>query len=60
VASIGQYAIELVSDPALAGVTGRAYDRTREARAAAQAYDPAARAEVWRRSLELTGHSDIG
>jgi NAD(P)-dependent dehydrogenase (short-subunit alcohol dehydrogenase family) len=50
----------LVSDPALAGVTGRFYDRTREARAAAQAYDASARAELWRRSLELTGHSDIG
>jgi NAD(P)-dependent dehydrogenase (short-subunit alcohol dehydrogenase family) len=50
----------LVSDRALAGVTGRFYDRTREARAAAQAYDPGARAELWSRSLELTGHSDIG
>ena len=50
----------LVSDPALAGVTGRFYDRTREARAAAQAYDASARAELWRRSLELTGHPDVG
>jgi len=50
----------LVSDPALAGVTGRFYDRTREARAVAQAYDPGARAELWRRSLALTGHADIG
>ena len=50
----------LVSDPALAGVTGRFYDRTHEARAAAQAYDPAARAELWRRSLELTGHPGPG
>ena len=50
----------LVSDPALAGVTGRFYDRTHEARAAAQAYDPTARAELWRRSLELTGHPGIG
>ena len=49
----------LVSDPALAGVTGRFYDRTREARAAAQAYDAGARAELWRRSLELTGHPDV-
>ena len=40
--------------------TGRFYDRTREARAAAQAYDAGARAELWRRSLELTGHPDIG
>jgi hypothetical protein len=43
----------------LAGVTGRFYDRTREDRAAAQAYDPGAQAELWRRSLELTGQSDI-
>ena len=50
----------LVSDPALAGVTGRFYDRTREARAAAQAYDASARAELWRRSLELTGHPGAG
>jgi NAD(P)-dependent dehydrogenase (short-subunit alcohol dehydrogenase family) len=50
----------LVSDPALAGVTGRFYDRTREARAAAQAYDPSARAELWRRSLELTGDPGTG
>ena len=46
--------------PLRAGVTGRFYDRTREAGAAAQAYDPGARAELWRRSLELTGHPDIG
>jgi NAD(P)-dependent dehydrogenase (short-subunit alcohol dehydrogenase family) len=46
----------LVSDPALAGVTGRFYDRDREARASAQACDPAARAELWQRSLELTGY----
>jgi NAD(P)-dependent dehydrogenase (short-subunit alcohol dehydrogenase family) len=50
----------LVSDPALAGVTGRFYDRTHEARAAAQAYDAGARAELWRRSLELTGHPGTG
>jgi NAD(P)-dependent dehydrogenase (short-subunit alcohol dehydrogenase family) len=49
----------LAVDPSLAGVTGRFFDRTREARANAQAYDPAARAELWRRSLELVGHPDI-
>jgi NAD(P)-dependent dehydrogenase (short-subunit alcohol dehydrogenase family) len=37
----------------VAGVTGKFYDRQREARANAQAYDPAARAELWRRSLAL-------
>jgi NAD(P)-dependent dehydrogenase (short-subunit alcohol dehydrogenase family) len=39
----------------VAGVTGRFFDRARETRANAQAYDPEARAELWRRSLELTG-----
>lgn len=50
----------LVSDPGLAGVTGRFYDRTREARASSQAYDRAARAALWQRSLELTGHPGPG
>src|SRR5262249_19230069 len=36
------------------------YDRAREAGAAAQADDPDARAELWRRSPALTGHADIG
>jgi NAD(P)-dependent dehydrogenase (short-subunit alcohol dehydrogenase family) len=49
----------LAIDPALTGVTGRFFDRTQEARANAQAYDPAARAELWRRSLDLVGHPDI-
>ncbi|MCP2321985.1 NAD(P)-dependent dehydrogenase (short-subunit alcohol dehydrogenase family) [Hamadaea flava] len=43
----------------LDGVTGRFYDRMREERADSQAYDLAARAELWRRSLELTGCADI-
>jgi NAD(P)-dependent dehydrogenase (short-subunit alcohol dehydrogenase family) len=42
------------------GVTGRFFDRMREARADEQAYDAAARRELWRRSLELVGHPDIG
>jgi NAD(P)-dependent dehydrogenase (short-subunit alcohol dehydrogenase family) len=45
----------LVADPGLAGVTGKFFDRTRETRAEQQAYDEAARAELWRRSLELVG-----
>jgi NAD(P)-dependent dehydrogenase (short-subunit alcohol dehydrogenase family) len=45
----------LVSDPALAGVTGAFFDRTREARANDQAYDPDARAELWRRATQLVG-----
>ena len=49
----------LISDESLAGVTGRFFDRTREARANPQAYDPAARATLWQRSLELVKHDDI-
>ncbi|MFI9156296.1 SDR family NAD(P)-dependent oxidoreductase [Kitasatospora aureofaciens] len=49
----------LVTDPALAGVTGRYYDRTREARADRQAYDLRARTELWERSLKLVGHAGI-
>lgn len=49
----------LVSDPALAQVTGKFFDRTREARANPQAYDAGARAELWRRSLQLTSHADL-
>jgi len=45
----------LVSDPALAETTGAFFDRVREARANAQAYDPEARAELWRRATELAG-----
>jgi NAD(P)-dependent dehydrogenase (short-subunit alcohol dehydrogenase family) len=48
----------LVSDETLGGITGRFFDRTREARANAQAYDPDARAELWRRSLKLVDHPD--
>ena len=48
----------LISDPALAGVTGAFFDRTREARANDQAYDPHARAELWRRATELVGRDE--
>lgn len=41
------------------GVTGRFFDRLREARADDQAYDTAARRELWRRALDLVGHPDI-
>lgn len=51
--------VRLVGDPDLDGVTGRFFDRTREARADAQAYDPEARAELWNRCLELTGAPDV-
>ena len=46
-----------MADESLAGVTGKFFDRTREARGDQQAYDAAARAELWRRSLELVGYS---
>jgi NAD(P)-dependent dehydrogenase (short-subunit alcohol dehydrogenase family) len=49
----------LVSDAELAATTGRFFDRTREAKANAQAYDAAARTELWNRSLELVGHGDV-
>jgi hypothetical protein len=48
----------LATDPALTGLTGRFFDRTREARADPQAYDSAARARLWQVSLELTGEAD--
>ena len=48
----------LVTDPALATTTGWFFDRTREARANDQAYDRAARATLWQRSLELVQHDD--
>jgi NAD(P)-dependent dehydrogenase (short-subunit alcohol dehydrogenase family) len=47
----------LVTDPDLAGVTGRFFDRLRATQAHAQAYDARARAELWRRSAALVGHS---
>ena len=49
----------LVSDPALAATTGRIFDRTRDTRADAQAYDLRARAELWNRSLALVGRADV-
>ncbi|WP_194898187.1 SDR family NAD(P)-dependent oxidoreductase [Catenulispora pinisilvae] len=45
----------LVTDPKLAGVSGRFYDRQREAKALGQAYDQRARAELYRLSLKLVG-----
>lgn len=43
----------LVTDPDLEATTGRFFDRTREARAHVQAYDPAVRAELWATTLRL-------
>jgi NAD(P)-dependent dehydrogenase (short-subunit alcohol dehydrogenase family) len=45
----------LAVSPEVEGVTGRFFDRQREARAEAQAYDAAARRRLWDLSLELTG-----
>jgi hypothetical protein len=41
-------------DTSLASLSGRFFDRTREARANAQAYDARARTQLWQRSLQLT------
>jgi len=49
----------LVVDNALAVTTGRFFDQTRDMRADGQAYDARARAELWRRSLELIDHPDL-
>ena len=50
----------LITSVDLDGVTGRFFDRMREARADSQAYDIGARAQLWRRSLELTDHAGLG
>jgi NAD(P)-dependent dehydrogenase (short-subunit alcohol dehydrogenase family) len=52
--------LRLVSDPALASVTGKFFDHTEEATANAQAYDAAARARLRSVSLQLTGLADTG
>lgn len=44
--------------PEMEVVTGRFYDRQREARADAQAYDEAARLQLWQLSVDLTGAPD--
>jgi hypothetical protein len=49
----------LVTDPALAATTGRFFDRTRDTRANAQAYDTRARTQLWKRSRQLVGHPDV-
>lgn len=49
----------LAVDPELAGITGRFFDREREARPLAQAYDPEARRRLWKASVELTGAPDF-
>jgi NAD(P)-dependent dehydrogenase (short-subunit alcohol dehydrogenase family) len=51
--------VRLAIAPELEGVTGRFYDRQREARADDQAYDPQARLQLWELSRELTGAPDV-
>ncbi|MCW3017512.1 MAG: 3-oxoacyl-ACP reductase [Solirubrobacterales bacterium] len=48
----------LVSTPEVATVTGRFFDRTRDVRANAAAYDPETRRRLWQLSLDLTGAPD--
>jgi NAD(P)-dependent dehydrogenase (short-subunit alcohol dehydrogenase family) len=48
----------LATSPELHGITGRFFDRTREVRASAAAYDPEVRRRLWQLSLELTGAPD--
>ncbi|MQB02428.1 MAG: SDR family NAD(P)-dependent oxidoreductase, partial [Actinobacteria bacterium] len=49
--------LRLAISPDLDGVTGRYFDRLKEARADDQAHDPEARRRLWRLSEELTGHT---
>jgi NAD(P)-dependent dehydrogenase (short-subunit alcohol dehydrogenase family) len=49
----------LVDDADLSGVTGKFFDRLREARAHESAYDPQVRHRLWQLSLELTGAPDL-
>ena len=48
----------VASSAELDNVTGRFFDRRREARAHEQAYDSAARRRLWELSLELTGEPE--
>jgi hypothetical protein len=45
----------LATSADLQGVSGRYFDRTRPARAHAQAYHAEARRQLWQESLKLTG-----
>ncbi|MGI8749508.1 MAG: SDR family NAD(P)-dependent oxidoreductase [Thermoleophilaceae bacterium] len=47
--------VRLITSPELEGVTGRFFDRQREAEAHSQAYDPEARRRLWDLSVRLTG-----
>jgi NAD(P)-dependent dehydrogenase (short-subunit alcohol dehydrogenase family) len=47
----------LVTGNVLATTTGRFFDRTRDSKANAQAYDTRARTDLWKRSLQLIDHA---
>ena len=51
-------AVRLIADPDLAGISGRYFDRDREARAHRQAYDMAARVRLRELSRDLCGFAD--
>lgn len=51
--------LRLVDDPAVAGVSGAFFDRTRPSRADASAYDPEVQRRLWKLSLDLTGAPDL-
>jgi NAD(P)-dependent dehydrogenase (short-subunit alcohol dehydrogenase family) len=48
----------LINAPELATTTGRFFERIRESRAHASAYDPETRRRLWRLSLDLSGAPD--
>lgn len=47
--------VRLILSPELEGVSGKYFDGQQESRADGQAYDPEARAKLWKLSEELTG-----
>lgn len=49
-----QATLRLIGDPALTGVSGEYFDRTRSARAREEAYDPEVRQRLWDLSVRLT------
>lgn len=49
--------LRLVQDPALAGITGQFFDRTKETRAHADAYRPEIRERLWIISEQLTAQN---
>lgn len=52
--------VRLATSADMDGVTGRFYDRQRESRPHDQAYEPDARARLWKLSVDLTGAPEPG